>query len=149
MPSTLHVLARAVIHDGDWFLLAQARGASNTFLPGGHHEIGESLPGTLKRELLEECGLEVSVERYLGVVEHEWQGADGDTHVEICHFFWVTSPLLTRANTVTSTESHLRFEWVHVSQLEAKALKPPPLTELLTRLDLSEAWYASTLKPNQ
>jgi uncharacterized membrane protein len=28
MASTLHVLARAVIHDGSYFLLAQARSAS-------------------------------------------------------------------------------------------------------------------------
>ena len=145
MPSTLHVLARAVIHDGDWFLLAQTQGASNTFLPGGHNEIGEGLPETLKRELLEECGLEVSVERYLGVVEHEWHGTDGITNFEICHLFRVTSPLLTKEQTVTSTESHLHFEWVHVSQLAARALKPPPLIELLTRNDSSAAWYGSSL----
>jgi 8-oxo-dGTP diphosphatase len=146
MATTLHVLARAVIRDGDWFLLAQAHGTSNTFLPGGHTEIGEGLPNTVKRELLEECCMEVSVEQYLGVVEHEWMGADEHRNLEICHLFRLTSPLLTKAHSVTSTESHLHFEWVHVSQLEVRALKPPPLIKLLRDFDESAAWYASSLK---
>ena len=142
----VHLLARAVIEHEDHFLLARAHGTSNSFLPGGHIEYGEGIPNCLRRELLEECGLNVNVGRFLGIVEHGWADAHGRRQVEINHLFLVSSPALTRDQSVASIEADLSFEWVHVSQLEVKALKPPPLIDLLTRMDLSSAWYASSLK---
>ena len=145
----VHLLARAVIEHEDHFLLARAHGASNSFLPGGHIEYGEGIPNCLRRELLEETGLSVNVGQFLGIVEHDWADAHGRRQVEINHLFLVSSPALTRDQPVASVEADLSFEWVHLSQLEAKALKPLPLINLLTRLDLSEAWYASSLGTNQ
>ncbi|GMA17189.1 NUDIX domain-containing protein [Deinococcus metallilatus] len=64
-----HLLARAVIQDAGHVLVAQARGFSHTFLPGGHIEPGEGMKAVLARELSEELGLSVEVSRFLGVVE--------------------------------------------------------------------------------
>ena len=138
-----------MIEHEDHFLLARAHGTSNSFLPGGHIEYGEGIPNCLRRELLEECGLSVNVGQFLGIVEHDWADAHGRRQVEINHLFLVSSPALARDRTVASREADLNFEWVYVSQLEAKALKPPALIDLLTRMDLSQAWYASSLGTNQ
>jgi len=59
-----HLIARAVILNGDSVLLARQKGMSNTFLPGGHINIGESAVTALKREIYEELGLELDVEGY-------------------------------------------------------------------------------------
>jgi 8-oxo-dGTP diphosphatase len=41
-------------------------------LPGGHVELGESMPNTLERELKEELDLTIHVVRYIGAVEHSY-----------------------------------------------------------------------------
>ncbi len=54
-----------MILNGDSVLLARQKGMSNTFIPGGHINIGESAVTALKREIYEELGLELDVEGYL------------------------------------------------------------------------------------
>ena len=142
---TFHLVARAVIEHERHFLVAQAKGASNTFLPGGHIEPGEGIPNCLKRELLEECGLDVTVGRFLGIVEHDWTDADGRRQVEINHLFLVSAPALTRDQPVASLEPHLSFEWVSPAQFDARQLQPAPMRGLLRKFDLGVAWYASSL----
>ncbi|MHB1395098.1 MAG: NUDIX domain-containing protein [Clostridia bacterium] len=54
-----HMIVRAVIISDYHILLAHQKGADNTFLPGGHIEIGESAVAALKREVREELDLEI------------------------------------------------------------------------------------------
>jgi 8-oxo-dGTP pyrophosphatase MutT (NUDIX family) len=55
--SLIHVIARAVVIIDDLVLLAHCKGASNTFLPGGHIEYGETAIAAVKREVIEEFKL--------------------------------------------------------------------------------------------
>ena len=57
MSDYIHVLVPAVILVDQQVLLARAKGAANTFLPGGHVELGEPMAEALNRELSEELGL--------------------------------------------------------------------------------------------
>ena len=45
------------------------------FLPGGRREPGEAYIDTLRREILEECGLEVAASEYLGFVHLRHESA--------------------------------------------------------------------------
>ena len=142
---TVHLVARAVIEHERHFLVAQAKSASNTFLPGGHIEPGEGIPNCLKRELLEETGLNVTVGQFLGIVEADFVDEHGHRHIEINHLFLVSAPNLTRDQPVASLEPHLSFEWVSQAQFDARQLQPSPLRALLREFDLGAAWYASSL----
>ena len=68
-----HLISRAVILNGNYVLLAHQKGMDNTFLPGGHIEIGEGAIAALKREIYEELGLNVDVREYLGALESGWE----------------------------------------------------------------------------
>lgn len=58
----------AVIFDGRGRLLLQQRSDGGQWgLPGGSVEVGESVMAAVRREVSEETGLEVAVERLIGV----------------------------------------------------------------------------------
>lgn len=57
----------ALIFDGERVLLAHRRDIDWWNLPGGGMEIGETVEEAMCREVLEETGLEVQVERLVGV----------------------------------------------------------------------------------
>lgn len=88
METCSHILSRAVIISEQHLLVAKALNSSNTFLPGGHVELGESIPKSLERELKEELNVDVSVKDYLGAIEHHWSSSDTQ-HYEINHCFRV------------------------------------------------------------
>ena len=146
MEPKVHILARAVIEDTRYFLLAHFRGAAHTFLPGGHVDPGEGLVTCLAREIREELGVVSQVGAYLGAVEHVWHDLAG-SHYEINHCFAVSSPQLTRTAQVTSCEPALEFLWVHQSELDHYNLSPVPLRVLLTAWHPGAVgvWWASTV----
>ncbi|PJE64045.1 MAG: hypothetical protein COU90_04195 [Candidatus Ryanbacteria bacterium CG10_big_fil_rev_8_21_14_0_10_43_42] len=65
-----HYRARAIITDGDYILLARAIGNGNTFLPGGHIELGEKAEEALVREIKEELGVDSTIRSFLDAVEN-------------------------------------------------------------------------------
>ncbi|MEK6301430.1 MAG: NUDIX hydrolase [Acidobacteriota bacterium] len=78
------------IHENS-VLLHQAEGENFWTLPGGRAEFGETAEHTLKREMLEETGIEVEVVRLLWFVENFFDYADKHYH-EISLFFLMRLP---------------------------------------------------------
>ena len=140
----LHVLARTVIRRDNTVLLARAKGQANTFLPGGHLETGESLKTCLARELKEELGLEATVGKYLGMIEHTWR--DGtNAQYELNHLFEASLPTLAEGKSPSAHESHLHFFWAELDELTEYSLEPYPLRQLLSLTAASPIIWASTL----
>ena len=146
MDIQFHLRARAVIFHKGKFLLAHGKGKENTFLPGGHIELGESVITTLEREAKEEFGRNVVVKEYLGAVEHSF--GENPRHFEINHIFHVEIPDLDKNPEVYSLEEHEEFMWVGLDEFEEHNLQPFPLRELIKKWlegDVS-TWWASTFK---
>jgi 8-oxo-dGTP pyrophosphatase MutT (NUDIX family)/GNAT superfamily N-acetyltransferase len=121
MADSLELIARAVIVDNGQLLLARARGADNTFLPGGHAEPGESLTAAVVREVREELGVECVVGPPAGVVEHRWHDGARDRY-EANHAF-----VATLSGAATSREAGLTFEWRALADLDEANLQPAPM----------------------
>ena len=132
MNETIHILVRGVIIVDDHVLLAHAKDAANTFLPGGHVEVGESLAHALSRELAEELGCASRVANYLGLVEHQWNAGDYRQH-ELNHLFLASLTGITSTQALPSRESHLEFRWARLAELTNHNLLPAPLTGIIQR----------------
>jgi 8-oxo-dGTP pyrophosphatase MutT (NUDIX family) len=114
-----HVLVHRATHENFW-----------TF-PGGRAEIGETSVQTLKREMIEELGVEVRVGRMLWTVENFFRYEDRDYHeigfyyeMEIPeHFPFHQSEIVHRLRDGTSD---LEFKWVKATRAALTALDIPP-----------------------
>ena len=114
-----HVLCQAAAEEVFWFL------------PGGRAELGESASVTLLREMQEELGVVMKIERLLYVVENFFTDPNDSWH-ELGLYFLITAPLdsyltqsLETIMRVDEAGNHLRFDWLPIAQLEAFPLYPP------------------------
>ncbi len=142
-----HYITRALVIDGDSVLLVKAKGAGNTFLPGGHVEVGESAHEALKREIAEEIGLSSVVGDFCGAVEHEWP-EDTKEHHEICLVFKVQIPELDQSIAPISQEAHLDLFWAKISELNELNLQPSPFRKLIESSAKEVGFWGSTLGKN-
>lgn len=150
MQKKFHHIARGIIIMDGQVLVAHAKGWDNTFLPGGHIELGESAVTTLPRELQEEIGIRGEVGRFLGLLEADWADTEkGVHHFEISQVFEVASPDLTAGVNPLSAEDHLEFYWVPATleALTACKLLPMPFRELIATLPErgEQAFWGTTL----
>ena len=123
----IEFIARAVIRRGGEILLAHKIGESNTFLPGGHVELGEYAKEALRRELSEELGVDSDMGEFVGVLEHKFTDRYGTAYDEVNLIFEVS----IEVDSVTSVEGRLEFIWSSPSELMSRNLLPNSLPGLL------------------
>jgi len=146
LQNPFHNLARGIFVKDNKVLLTQATGYTNTFLPGGHIEFGESAKDALIREIEEELGIGCKVGSLLGLVEHKWE-KQGILHCEINQVFEVESDELKTSYNPKSSESHLKFFWCNSDDLDIKNLQPYPFRNLIKNYlnGNKDVWWESTL----
>ncbi|WP_212974638.1 NUDIX domain-containing protein [Bacillus sp. J14TS2] len=127
----------------------KSEGQTNTFLPGGHIEFGESAKDALKREINEALGIPCTVGRFLGVVEHKWE-LDQVVHCEINQVFEVHCSDLRLDTNPIAIEPHLEFFWWHGRNLDQQHLQPYPFRHLIANYlnGNRDIWWESTVKLN-
>ena len=109
--NSLVVGSSAVVVDSDGRILLQRRSDSgNWALPGGVMEIGETLAESAVREVKEETGLDVRIERIVGIYSdpgHVFAYDDGEVRQEfsIC----VASAITGGSLLVSSESTDVRF----------------------------------------
>jgi 8-oxo-dGTP diphosphatase len=126
----IEVLARAVCVKDGKLLLCQTKDRDNTYLPGGHVEVGEKAEDSLERELWEELGLQSSIGRFMGDVEHDYV-QDEVQHFELNLVFEVTIEDLSATDDPSSEEDYIEFLWVDLSDIKQSLLEPRPLRKLI------------------
>jgi 8-oxo-dGTP pyrophosphatase MutT (NUDIX family) len=114
-----HVLVHRATHEAFW-----------TF-PGGGAEIGETSQQTLEREMVEELGVEVAVERLLWMVENFFHYEGRDWHelglyylMRLPESFPFESEVIIHR--VVDGDNDLEFKWVPATRDALKALDIPP-----------------------
>lgn len=113
-----HVLVHRALHEPFW-----------TF-PGGRAEIGETSEETLKREMVEELGVEVSVGRLLWSVENFFHYEERDWH-EFGLYYAMELPEAFPFHPTdivhrVMDEHELEFKWVPATTEALRALDIPP-----------------------
>ena len=129
----------AVVWDGSRVLLvlrgkppAQGRWS----LPGGLVEIGETAEEAVRREVSEECGIEVSVGPVLGLFEPIHRDTDGRVRY---HYLVVDFLARYRSGELRAGDDAADLCWVAPTDLERFALLPATHTMIARALDRLES----------
>ncbi len=111
--------AYAIIHHDDQVLLLNMRSTGKLFLPGGGCEIDERLEEALHREVREETGLEIEIERFVGFKEDFLYYDPHDFAFHALMFFYLCRPhTFTLATNDQIKDGEVESpRWVPINQL--------------------------------
>lgn len=90
-PIFLNFAAAFILNDQGQILLQKRSDAHAWGLPGGAMELGESAEQAMKREVLEETGLHVEAESFLGVYTRYFQEYPSGDQVQSIALFFICS----------------------------------------------------------
>ncbi|MFM0305601.1 NUDIX domain-containing protein [Paraburkholderia sediminicola] len=128
--------AAAVIYQDEYVLLHQVEGEDFWCLPGGRVEPGEHASQTVIREMQEEVGASVHIEKTLCIVENFFS-YNGRPNHEIGFYFVARlesgSTLLDLAVSHQGSEGskRLTFSWISRQRLSEIEMRPVFLRQLL------------------
>jgi 8-oxo-dGTP pyrophosphatase MutT (NUDIX family) len=130
-------VAAVAIRDG-FVLLHRAEADAFWALPGGRVEVGETSEAALEREMLEETGVRVRIERPLWIVENFFRYRDV-VH-ELGLYFLVTLPPDMHTNVAEQffgfedNGTRLIFQWYRIADLDSIEVQPSFLRDGLKSL---------------
>ncbi len=116
-----------VVTHGDQILLIQRGKAPRKgmwTLPGGAIELGETAKAAVRREIMEECGIDVSIQKVLDVVDIIEQ--DDENNVQFHYViieFWTTY----QSGTLRAGSDAAQARWVTAAELDTYALSQDTL----------------------
>lgn len=134
----IHILSRGIVIDKNNVLLCKSRNLEQNFyfLPGGHIEHKEKAEVALLRELLEEANIKGNIKKFLGIFECDFEPVDDH---KVCHtheynlIFEVQAENINHKNQVISSENHIEFAWIKLSELNNIDLRPNAFFKLIPK----------------
>ena len=107
-------------------------------LPGGYVELGETTEEAVKRELVEEIRKEVSIERYLGVVENYFINKYNKKMHEISFYYlmnFIDNDFDEKNFTLIENDKghniKLDFKWIDINDLDHFDVRPAFLKKII------------------
>ena len=81
-----------IINDGK-ILMTKVRSNDKLYFPGGGVNVGEKLEDALKREVMEETGIKIRVEKFFHFKERFFYWDPGDDAYHMFNFFYICKPV--------------------------------------------------------
>jgi 8-oxo-dGTP pyrophosphatase MutT (NUDIX family) len=136
-------VAGVMLHERSVLLQGEPQGAFWT-LPGGGVELLEPSDEALKREMQEELGVDIRLERLLCVVKHFFVSDDDGKAIHELGFYFLITPLdapylyeLEHTFQAVEGERDIIFQWFKLDDLTTITLYPSFLPAALRSLPLT------------
>jgi len=121
----VRVAAYGVVIDGDKILVQELRNNDKYFFPGGGLELGETRKEGLRREMMEEVGMEIEVVKLLHSTESFFYYEPEDATWQFYGFFYLCKPVTKTVLTAEEVDDceALGSRWVKISDLKNSDFK--------------------------
>jgi ADP-ribose pyrophosphatase YjhB (NUDIX family) len=135
--SSIHIAAKAIILRDDAILLQECLfdGERVYLLPGGGQQPGESLEAAVRREVLEETGLEVEVDGFLWlrdfIARTHWPTFATEEHRIEAIFRCTAASDAVAASGLAPDTAQVGLHWVPLADLAEISLYPETVKHLL------------------
>ena len=114
-------------------------------LPGGHVELGEDTDSAVLREMKEELGYDVKIDRLVSIIQNFFKAKDGRMFHELGYYYVVEPKNIEDVNlenyVVTENDKgklvRLEFRWFTLEELKQERFLPEVLKEQLSNTNLT------------
>lgn len=133
--------ARAIIKQDEKILLICVNDAPYYHLPGGHVEVGESSEAAVIREIQEEVGIEVALQKLVLMNEQFYNKNGIDNHSLVLYYLAKSKNNISTQNSVRLEEGPTKIiknelRWVTYEELKDIDLRPLLVKNLILHNDL-------------
>ena len=113
-------------------------------LPGGHVELGEDTDSAVLREMKEELGYEVKIDRLVSIIQNFFKSKDDKVFHELGYYYIVEPKNIEEVNlndyVITENDKgklvRLEFKWFTLEELKEAYFLPAVLKNELTNTNL-------------
>ncbi|WP_394219105.1 NUDIX hydrolase [Halobacillus trueperi] len=127
--------AAGILMENDHVLLHKQVNDSYWALPGGGIELGEASEDTIVREMKEELGFDVEVERTVWMAETFFEHRGDDMHEVAFYYLLNTEEPKFREESFHGLEGErLIYQWIPIEDIEKIEVRPPFLGKALTNV---------------
>ena len=114
-------------------------------LPGGHVELGEDTDSAVLREMREELGYEVKIEKLVSIIQNFFNTKDGKMFHELGYYYIVEPKNIEDVNQsdyiVTENDKgkmvKLEFKWFTLEEIKSARFLPEVLKNQLSNANLT------------
>ena len=137
----LNIRTTAVIIHENKLLVHKNANEDFCALVGGRIKIGENSEEAIKREIFEEMGKKIEIQKYLTTIENFFK-ADDMTYHEIMFVYKADfeneedKKIITTIKNIEG-ENELKYKWVSIDELEKANLQPVILRNMIKNNDFS------------
>jgi len=126
----IECITRSIIVDQGRILLCKPAAKDFYFLPGGHIEFGEYSEATMRREILEELGVEASSVQQIGAVDNIYD--DSEERLKR-HEINLMYEVKLGSTELKMTETHISFAWISLQDIGKTKLLPTGIKEFVLK----------------
>lgn len=108
-----------IVKDGK-ILMTTVRSNGKHFFPGGGIDLGEKVEAALKREVMEETGIEVEIEKFLDFKEQFFYWDAGDEAYHMFNLYYLCKPITTDllSDDKVDDEEAMMPRWIEIESLK-------------------------------
>ena len=128
-----------ILNVDDRYLTVKIQGNDFYCLPGGHVELGEDTDSAVLREMKEELGYEVKIDRLVSIIQNFFKDKEGKMFHELGYYYVVEPKNIEDVNlddyVITENDKgklvRLEFKWFTIDELKKARFLPEVLKDQL------------------
>ncbi len=122
-----------IVKDGRYLLIKRGKepGKGKWSIPGGKVELGETLAEAIKREVLEECGIQIEIEKIFNIMDRILKDKDGKIKYHFVLIDYKAQYISGKARAYSDADD---MKWVTAAEMSELDMNPETREIILSEI---------------